>query len=332
MRVLEQHVPTDAIVARAVPLEGMLLTGPGGVAVRGHYPAGLRGRALSRLDLDRHLVDQAIAAGVAFADGVNVIEPLTDSRGEVAGVRARTSSGRPAEHRAAMVLAADGRESRLARHFGLVRQPVAPRRWAVGAYFAGVSGLGPVGEMHVRRGHYIGVAPMPDGLANACLVTPGPGAAWRDPASRLLDALRADEQLAPRFAEARLIGRAHVLGPMALDATGAGVAGMLLAGDAGGFVDPMTGDGLRFAIAGGALAASSILDVLSGRLDRAAAVDALTAVRHRLFAAKWRFNRVLRAIVSSASTVHASAVAARLAPPAFAAIIRYAGDCPPCEA
>ena len=42
------------------------------------------------------------------------------------------------------------------------------------------------GEMHVRRGGYIGVAPLPGGLANACVVTadrrgrwPGPRRCWR---------------------------------------------------------------------------------------------------------------------------------------------------------
>ena len=55
---------------------------------------------------------------------------------------------------------------------GLARHPAQPRRWAIGAYFEGVGGLTTLGEMHVRRGAYIGVAPVPGGLANACLVLP----------------------------------------------------------------------------------------------------------------------------------------------------------------
>ena len=46
---------------------------------------------------------------------------------------------------------------------------------------------------------------------------------------------------------------------------------MLLAGDAAGFIDPMTGDGLRFALMGAELAAAIVKEVLDGTLpiDRA---------------------------------------------------------------
>ena len=41
-----------------------------------------------------------------------------------------------------------------------------------------------------------------------------------------------------------------ILGPLAVDAVAAEMPGLLLAGDAAGFIDPMTGDGLRFAFRG----------------------------------------------------------------------------------
>ncbi len=69
-----------------------------------------------------------------------------------------------------------------------------------------------------------------------------------------------------RFARRATGGGPHVLGPMAVDARAVGVPGLLLAGDAAGFIDPMTGDGLRFALAGAAIAARCRLDVLAGRL------------------------------------------------------------------
>ena len=55
---------------------------------------------------------------------------------------------------------------------------------------------------------------------------------------------------------------------------------------------------------------------------------ALLAERRRqAFAAKWRFNRTLRLLVTSPQGVGAAAAAARLVPSLFASIIRYAGDC-----
>ena len=185
------------------------------------------------------------------------------------------------------------------------------------------------GEMHVRSGHYIGVAPMPSGLANACLVLPQRSRRLelRRPARALVEALRADPSLSSRFAGATLVGEPQVLGPMAVDARAAGAPGMILAGDAAGFIDPMTGDGLRFALTGAVLAANAVIDVLADRLGVDDVPLRLGVSRRRAFQAKWRFNRTLRALVSSSSGTYAAALGARIVPSAFEAVIRYAGDC-----
>src|SRR6185503_7630608 len=101
--------------------------------------------------------------------------------------------------------------------------------------------------------------------------------------------------------------------------------GLLLAGDAAGFIVPMTGDGLRFAIRGGELAAGAALDALTHGWT---GVHASLAARRRAeFGGKWRFNRALRTLVASPGTLQAAAVGARLAPFVLHGIISRAGDC-----
>lgn len=328
MRVLGSHMALDAILARSLPLDGMILTGPG-VAVVGTYGRGRQGCAITRHDLDGLLVEQAVAAGARLAELTRVAAPVMNAAGHVAGVVVQSRDGRRREERARVTIAADGRESRLARAMGLTRHPARPRRWAIGGYFDGVSALGAHGEMHVRSGRYIGVAPVPGGLANACLVMPsGAGqAGWGNPGAALEAALAADRQLAPRFADARLVAPPHVLGPMAVDARAPGCPGMLLAGDAAGFIDPITGDGLRLALEGAALAAAVTLEVIAGRCPASEAATELAARRRKAFAAKWRFNRSIRVAVALPGAVSAAALAARVVPQAFEAVIRYAGDC-----
>jgi flavin-dependent dehydrogenase len=159
------------------------------------------------------------------------------------------------------VIAADGRESRLARSVALAGYPERPRRRPVGAYFADVLGMSDHGEMHVRPGQYIGVAPLPDGLSNACVVTDD-RARLRDPDRLLASTLRDEPELADRFRLARMVTRPVVLGPLAVKCVAPGMPGLLLAGDAAGFIDPMTGDGLRFALRGAELAAAEALRAL----------------------------------------------------------------------
>ena len=183
-----------------------------------------------------------------------------------------------------MVIAADGRRSTIAIGRGLSRQPQRPRRWAIGAYFAGVEGVTTFGEMHVRRGHYIGVAPVPGGLTNACVVVPHPPSRRRFggtaimaigrspcPRKRSIDISRRIRNC-PRASPTRARSTPPtMLGPMAVDTTAVGEPGLLLAGDAAGFIDPMTGDGLSFALTGAELAAAIVKEVLDGSLpiDRA---------------------------------------------------------------
>jgi flavin-dependent dehydrogenase len=247
----------------------------------------------------------------------------------VAGVIARGRDGRALTHPARIVIAADGRHSVIATGRGLSRLPRRPRRWALGGYFSDVTGMTRLGEMHVRRGHYIGVAPVPGGLTNACLVIPhnsGDEPLCR-PAEVLERYLKSDPELSARFANGRLLAKPTMLGPMAADASAAGASGLLLAGDAAGFIDPMTGDGLRFALVGAELAAAIVKEVLDGALPIDGAHLELAKRRRDAFHRKWRFNRALRALVSSPASVSAAALTARVWPSLFGRMIRFAGDC-----
>ena len=328
MRLLATHMSIEPIVARALPLDGMRLTGPG-VSVCGRYGAGLHGYAIARRELDVLLLNEALRAGVQFDEHTTVVGTVCHADGRVGGVIIKQRDGRRVEHRATAVIAADGRESRLARAAGLARHPGRPRRWAIGGYFRGAEVNRAFGEMHVRNGHYIGVAPVPGDLVNACLVvsdTRGRGG-WRDPAALLVGAIRRDRELASRFEAAELVDTPHVLGPMAVDAARAGVPGLLLAGDAAGFIDPITGDGLRLALQSAEMAAFVVGEVLAGQCDQTRAPLLLAARRRAALSAKWRFNRVIRTVVSSPMAVTVAAATAKVLPIAFQHVIRYAGDC-----
>jgi flavin-dependent dehydrogenase len=326
---------------RGLPVDGMRVTGEGGVVIDGCYPQGQSGRAILRRDLDWLLLQQALAAGCECESAVAVRRAaVDDTHGarRVTGVIVGANGGERTIS-ARVTIAADGRHSTIAFGLGLASHPRRPRRWAVGAYFEGVtrhraslrsapaSEPATLGEMHVRRNCYVGVAPVPGGLTNVCLVRPsGPADPdLADPEALLTRALARDSMLRDRFADARLVAPPVVLGPLAVDVPRAAIDGLLLAGDAAGFIDPMTGDGLRFAVQGGELAALAALGALEHGWTGVHA--RLLADRHRAFAGKWRFNRALRALVSSPRTIDAAALAARLAPSVLRAVIARAGDC-----
>lgn len=331
LAILDRLGVAGQLYGRALRVDGMTVTGPGRVTVTGAYGPGITGLALTRHDLDAALLDAAVAAGARFDDGVDVREPLMDGTC-IVGARLRTPYGEePA--RATVTVAADGRHSTLAFGLGLSRFAPRPKRWAFGAYYEGVAGLTSFGEMHVRPGGYIGVAPVPGGRANVCVVRErviqAGSASLRRARARaedvIHDAVASDPALGARFASATRVSDVTVLGPLAVESDAAGVPGLLLAGDAAGFIDPMTGDGLRFAIRGAELAAAAALRELE---TGTAQFARLTSERRREFSVKWRVNRALRSLVASPVGVRAAAALASIWSAPIARLIPFAGDVP----
>jgi menaquinone-9 beta-reductase len=311
----------DSAAAGGLAVHGMIVTGESGVRVEGRY-GDATGRALKRGVFDASLVGAAAQAGARIDEGVFAREAIVED-GQIRGVWVAGRDRQSIRISAPLTIAADGCHSRLARAAGLAHSASHPRRWVVGAYYRDVEGMCDCGEMHVRSDRYIGVAPLPEGEINVCVVT-ADRKALRDPGFLLNDTVSSDRMLSDRFSRALRVSEPVCFGPLAVDSSACGLPGLLLAGDAAGFIDPMTGDGLRFAIRGGELAAEAALSALEhGPAD---AHVRLLAARRRAFAAKWRFNRALRALVGSSLAVRAAAHGATLFPEALRQTIRYAGD------
>ncbi len=315
-----------AVRSASRPVTGMLVTGPNGAAIAADYPDGVCGASIERREFDAALLVAAIAAGTRMTPGVRVDAPVIEPESRrIVGIQVH-DRGRHEAVRAGIVIAADGRGSRLGSALGLTRFASSPQRWAFGAYYRGVDAMTTRGEMHIRADGYVGIAPVAPDLANVCVVRELAHAdriVGMPPEDTIAAAIRDDGRLRDRFSGASRVTPPVVLGPLAVDAACAGAPGLLLAGDAAGFVDPMTGDGLRFAVRGGMLAAEAALRELT--TGRPAYGDLLRA-RRREFSGKWRLNRTLRWLVGSPAALDVAAALGSRWPVAVRALVAAAGD------
>lgn len=248
--------------------------------------------------LDPHLLGLARAAGVDVREGETAGRIELDAKGGLASVAA--SSGTTL--RARMVIGADGIRSFVARTAGVARRtPLGPR--AALTFHVPDPGSGIEARMVVIEDGYVGLAPVPGRRLNVGIVL---GRSWfaalrREGAwpvaRRILARLTATpldatdgHELLDRVAGAKPLG--HAVSRRAGD-------DWLLVGDAAGFLDPFTGEGLHRAIVSATLAAEVVDAVLVGR-PGARPTDYDRAMQAR-FATKDLVSRVVQAFLGRPS-------------------------------
>jgi menaquinone-9 beta-reductase len=282
------------------PVQGvryrLLGDGSAGAAFRRGWGFGVR-----RLRLDALLAERAAAtAGVTLVAGC----AARALRVGPEAVRLETDLG---ELRAGAVVAADGLRSAVARWMGWDRAPAGPPRLALVGHlerrgdapwdeivvtllgdretYAAPSGPEEVlvvvmgGRAALRRsGAGAGPPSGPDGPP-----PPASGGGWTE-------RYRAAVELAhPELAGAPLVGRIRGTGPFHVAPRTVAGPRVFLAGDAAGFLDPLTGDGIA---AGMAQAA-----VLSRLLSEPGAAPERLAAGYRAWQARqWRRRRLVTAL------------------------------------
>lgn len=268
-RVLHRIGVLDAVLAeKPAHLTGWRIVSPGGHEfAAGFHDAttepDTRTTALSipREHLDHALARAAQRAGAKFLTGIRVTDPLLGTDGRVVGVRARGADGQPITLQAPLVVAADGLRSTLARRLGAVRRAPRLRKLSLTAHLHGIQDLGNGGEMHVIDGACAGVAPVTtpepdtdDGtrLCNLTLVVYGDRFARdvaRDTRTFFREMIRRFPALGHRI-DTGPVTTLLASGPFDWPTRRITGDGFALVGDAAGYFDPFTGQGIHHAITG----------------------------------------------------------------------------------
>ena len=333
-RVLDRlGVLKDVDAAGAVPLRGMRIVAPDGTALVADYPSagpwrGYRDHALAvpREVLDAILLDRARSLPVDVRERHRAVGLIVDG-GRVAGVRAEDPGGRPLEMRARLVVGADGRASVAARALGLVRAHRL-RRMALVQDVEGLDGFAGRGEIYVDPPDYSILNPVTASRVNVSLVVPLAHArAFRGRLDAFF-AARAKQlrALAPRLVGARPVGRLMAMGPLAYRVAEPRHGGIALVGDAAGFYDPFTGEGLHAALR----SAELLAEVAHGALRRddltARALAPYAAARRRLFRDKAQLARALQLAIRHRPLANAVAHALARRPRLLETLMGVIGD------
>ena len=243
------------------------------------------------LVVQRYLFDDlvrrhAVAAGVEFRPRVEAVEVLR-SGDQVIGARARTPGGL-VDLEARCTVLATGATAGLLERAGLLAGPPLYGRAARG-YYEGLGEIGDHVEFHLESVPLPGygwVFPLSPTTANVGAgYFPRRGQSARPTSPRqVLDEFLANRIMARRVASARVCGPIKGY-PLRFDFPTARLAvpGLLVIGEAAGLVNPLTGEGIDYALESAETAAEDVAHALRHGLSAAQLAAAHTRAQRARF-------------------------------------------------
>jgi flavin-dependent dehydrogenase len=254
--------------------------------------------ATPRRVLDATLVEHARACGAKVVEKAKV-EAVVMRDGKASGVVVR-SGGRSYEEQGRLVVGADGVHSAVVRSLGLS----APLRWpqnlGMVAHYRGYKGLDDWGEMHVSARGYAGLAPLSDGLLNVGLVMPmraTRNGSQSGSAGRFEEFAGSFPGVAHALEGAERVTAVRGVGPIGARVRRTSGPGYILVGDAAGFFDPFTGEGVYKALRGAEIASAVAADALERDGLSARSLARYSALRRKEFGAKELVCRLVQLFV-----------------------------------
>ncbi|HEY7205597.1 MAG TPA: NAD(P)/FAD-dependent oxidoreductase [Methylomirabilota bacterium] len=333
-RVLDRLGVLKAVdAAGAQPLHGMRIVAPDGTVLDGRYPTGGRWRgyrdhalAIRREVFDRVLLERARALPVDVRERHRVTGLIREDSA-VAGVQAEGPDGPPLDIRGRLVVGADGRASVVARALGLVR-PHRLARLALIQHVSGIDDLGDRGEIHVDPPDYCILNPVAPGLVNLGLVVPLAHARpYRGRLETFFAArLKQLRRVPARIRGMRPEGTLMAMGPLAYRVDEPRVGGVMLAGDAAGFYDPFTGEGLYTALRSAEMLAEVAHAALSAGDVSTAALAPYAAARRAAFGDKARVTWALQLVIARRGLTNVAAGFLQRRPALLSMLMGVIGD------
>ena len=305
-----------------------------GTAAAPHAATALHDTALSRCALsversvfDALIVAAAIAAGARFEQQA-VIDVARGAHGAVTGVRTRAGV-----HPCAVTVGADGLRSVVAKRLGARARPGGLRTLSL-TFHLHVDGCRDTGEMHVGEGVCAGIAPVTGtGMCNVTIVADSArfGRAVASDARAFARAALDSLPLVGDRIDTGALGAATPLasGPFDRPVRQVAFDGAVLAGDAAGYFDPFTGQGVYQALMSAELLAPCIEQALRSADTRAAAFDSYVAARRTMLRGPRLVQRTIESVLRRPALAKRAIRRISRAPAFGRAIVSVTGDVAP---
>ncbi|MFO1513732.1 MAG: FAD-dependent monooxygenase [Verrucomicrobiota bacterium] len=227
-------------------LLGMILVAPNLKRLQTRFPSEARypdfGISLRRPDFDNALLQSAIRQGAK----IRMEARLLDVERTATGWNAKLAGGEIISTR--LLIGADGRKSRVAKLLGLAAAPWQ-ERVAMHVDVPSLTPTEPYGEMHVfPDGTYIGLNPIDAHTLNVSVLCDPAELKRSTPVDFVNERTQSSPHIRSRIAPLTDATSVRATFPAAATARDVVTNNAALIGDASGFIDPLTGEGIYQAL------------------------------------------------------------------------------------
>jgi flavin-dependent dehydrogenase len=332
VRALERLGLLDAVL-RAQPskIDGWVIRSDGGSAAVGAYGSDVGpGFGIARSTLDHLIMCHARHRGATVLEGCRV-EDVSQSPGAGVTVQVRGPEGRWV-CRPRVLVGADGLRSVVARRLGLTAPIPGLRKMSLTCH---VTGRGPArrhGVLHQGVDSTVGTAPIDaaESTWNVTVVV-NSDRRGREVAQAPLEFFRREvaRSAVGWDGDLEVVRGPWASGPFDWPARGVSEGDVLLVGDAAGYYDPFTGQGIHQALRSAELAVPAIAEALHDPRGRERAFQNYGGALSRQMRGVRVFQRGVEAVMSRATLRGAVVRGLARAPRLADRVVRVAGDVAP---
>ena len=262
VKLLKELNLLDTLCAGFDELQGMVLVSPTDIVIPSHFPKVVNKNNENGLSLNRKIFDQNVLK-LATDQGAQLLtnKTIVSAYQEPDGVWIVRDT-QEEEYQFDLLIVADGRQSKIGHSLGHLK-PIDTKRAAIHCYLSRKIDRGQrLGEMHIfKNNQYCGLDPISDDEVNFSVVCDSKVLKEKSPLLIINDVISQSKRLSSMFDLLDADKENEIKIVSSLKNKNQFIAGNNLAyvGDAAGFIDPLTGEGIYNAILSSHLLVSNIL-------------------------------------------------------------------------
>jgi menaquinone-9 beta-reductase len=252
-----------------IRLSGVILSAYESSYLQVDYPVSMHGRTMTSLSLERSkldslMIDHVRNSRIRLLEGFKVTDFLFDGE-NVCGVKGYDELKTKFRIKSKVVIDAGGRNSISLRRLNLRNSFSAKGRIALAAHWEGVKELGSYCHMHISYPGYTGIAPVGINRANVVLVVDKGSFDGANVESFFMETVLGNRLRRRILGAGSPIEKIRAVDSLSYSVKKPKCGGLLLVGDATGFMDPFTGEGIYLSLRSSQIAAR----IVNAAFDRA---------------------------------------------------------------